>query len=198
MKLEVINAAIGTEQVNAVDARSVHKKLKSKQEFAHWIKKKVLNNPYFAENVDYILLDNLDKRGAAGAAGGSNKKDYALTIDTAKKVAMAEQTKEGDKVRDYFLKCERTALAKQEQQTPGSFIEALRLAADALEAREEAIATKARIGSRREATSMNRASQAVKKANKLKQELDQSKKSASIKRMYMDVWLDVYVDPNQD
>lgn len=51
--------------------------------------------------------------------------------------------------------------------------------------RDEAIETKAWIGNKREATAMNTASQAVKKANKLEKELDKSKEYCTIKRMSM-------------
>ena len=71
---------------------------------------------------------------------------------------------------------------------PRSYPEALRLHADEVERRElaeketqKAIREKSWIGSRREATAMNTASQKSREVEKLKRELDKSKEFASIK-----------------
>lgn len=88
--------------VKAVDARTLHGLLGSKKAFSTWMKKKVLDSPFFAENQDYIFYDQLVVKSGKGRP----RKDYALTINTGKKVAMAEQTVIGDKYRDYFLVCE--------------------------------------------------------------------------------------------
>ena len=104
--ISINKTVIGNEEVNSVDARELHTFLESKQQFADWIKSKVIDNAFFKKEFDWIELD-LSLRNSMKQKGGQNRKDYALTIDTAKKVAMAEQTAKGEEVRDYFIQCEK-------------------------------------------------------------------------------------------
>lgn len=113
----------------------------------------------------------------AGRYGGTFAHEL-LAISYAGWISPSFQLKVNQVFLDY-----RTGLLQP--AVPQSFPEALRLAAEAMEQRDRAIATKAEIGSRREATAMSTASNAVRKAVKLEAELDQSKEYCTVKRMQM-------------
>ncbi len=68
---------IWSRTVDAVDARIVHAFVGSKRQFGNWVKAKVVNNPFFEEHVDYILLAKSGEQNGNGH-GGHNRKDYAL------------------------------------------------------------------------------------------------------------------------
>ena len=106
MKMKEMIAITRNENGNEViNARDLHVQLESKQKFADWIKNKVVNNPFFDENEDFVLLPNSMKQ--TGGRGGHNKIDYAITLECAKRVAMAEQTAKEEEVRTYFLSIEK-------------------------------------------------------------------------------------------
>jgi anti-repressor protein len=88
----------------AVNARELHQKLGSKQEFAHWIKSRI-GKYGFVENQDYSSFDNFIKR----ETGGSVRKEYALSIDMAKELCMVENNEQGRMIRKYFIEMERKA-----------------------------------------------------------------------------------------
>lgn len=85
-----------------VNARELWKALGSKQEFANWIKNRI-ESYGFQENSDYISFDEVIKR----ATGATTKREYLLTLDTAKELAMVESNEKGQMVRRYFIEAEK-------------------------------------------------------------------------------------------
>ena len=87
---------------SAVSARELHQVLQSKREFATWIKDRI-NKYGFVENQDYEVFDNFVKN----SNGGRPQKEYALSLDMAKEIAMVEGNERGRMVRRYFIDAER-------------------------------------------------------------------------------------------
>lgn len=89
--------------------------------FVRWTNKNVINNKFAVENVDYIVLtrhkDELTKYKKA--------KDYILSLDFAKKLAMQVRNESGEKIRNYFLKCEQFAKTKETELQQSLFNELL-------------------------------------------------------------------------
>ena len=169
-------------EINSVNARELHEVLESKQDFSTWIKKR-LDEVDAVENVDFIKLHKkmeLSKTGQVGV-------EYILSTDISKEIAMLERIEVGNKVRSYFLEFEKMLKLNF---IPQDLPTALRAYANeveqkelALKQRDQALATKAWIGSKREATAMATASAAKRENERLKVELDKSKEWASIKKV---------------
>lgn len=101
-----------------VSARELYNKLGlSNGQFSRWAKSNILDNPFSAENEDWVGFD-IDVEG-------NKVRDYALIISFAKKIAMMSKSEIGDKIRDYFLECEK----KSQLYIPQTYSEALMLAA---------------------------------------------------------------------
>ncbi len=85
-----------------MDARQLHQFLGSKQQFSDWVKHRVADAD-LVENEDYgvCLINSSSKEcGVRGwTRGGSNAKDYWLTLDAAAEFSMLERNPKGTKTR---------------------------------------------------------------------------------------------------
>jgi len=95
---------ISGQEIQTVNARDLHAFLESKQEYANWIKNRIADYN-FSENEDFIGLTNLSNQ--KGRGGDRRSKDYIITLDMAKELAMVERSERGRQARKYFIECER-------------------------------------------------------------------------------------------
>ncbi|MBU4452890.1 antA/AntB antirepressor family protein, partial [Patescibacteria group bacterium] len=97
-----------------VNARELHGWLKVGRDFSTWIKERI-NKYDFTENLDYFItiansgngLSTQSKGKIVDAKTGKVlSKDYILTVDMAKELAMVENSEIGKQVRKYFIRVE--------------------------------------------------------------------------------------------
>ncbi|ENY2651877.1 antA/AntB antirepressor family protein [Salmonella enterica] len=100
--IPVFKGAINNESVLLCNARDLHKFLGVGKVFAAWITSRIAEYE-FVENQDYISFFQKGKK----PQGGRPTKDYHLTLDTAKELAMVERNDKGRQVRRYFIECEK-------------------------------------------------------------------------------------------
>lgn len=93
---------IGTDLVQTVNARELHVFLEVGSRFNDWIADRIKQHG-FVENQDFVSFTE----NSVKPKGGRPTKDYALTVNAAKHVSMAEHTEKGKEARDYFIECER-------------------------------------------------------------------------------------------
>ena len=119
----------------AVSARELHLFLEVQTPFTMWIDR--MFEYGFSENIDFEATNFFVNH--PNGIGGTTVKDYALTLDCAKEIAMLQRSERGKMARQYFIECEKQLRAKEQshQQIPQSFSEALRLAAEQAEKIEE-------------------------------------------------------------
>lgn len=114
INIKVVQKTINDEKKRFVNARELHKWLKVGKFFANWIKDRIEKYD-FVENFDYFItvanFGNGVRKRIDGIlidekTGKVISKDYILTIDMAKEIAMLENNEIGKKVRKYFIKTE--------------------------------------------------------------------------------------------
>ncbi|BDM87029.1 antA/AntB antirepressor family protein [Escherichia coli] len=84
--IPVFNGTIDNETILLVNARDLHSFLGVGRMFAHWVKERIAEYG-FVENQDFVIAcQNWQAKGR----GGHNRKEYHLTLDTAKELAMVD------------------------------------------------------------------------------------------------------------
>lgn len=115
--VKITQAKFGVDEVNAVNARDLHKALDSKKDFSSWIKARI-EKLGLVESRDYGVFTQMGEN----PLGGRPAKEYVVSIDIAKHLAMIEMTDKGRQVREYFIECEKKL---RKHQLPQTYAEAL-------------------------------------------------------------------------
>ena len=84
------------------DARALHGWLGVGDDFSTWMKRRI-REYRFEDAADYSA--SLRKNGGRGRS----RKEYLITIDMAKELAMVERTGRGRATRRYFIEMEKAA-----------------------------------------------------------------------------------------
>lgn len=98
--ITITKATINNEEVNAVNARDLHEKLEIETKFNTWMPRRI-EEYEFEEGRDFVT--NLSK------SHGRPSKEYIISLDMAKELAMVENNEQGRKIRRYFIEVEKNA-----------------------------------------------------------------------------------------
>lgn len=125
--IAITEQTLGDNLVPTVDARELHTFLEVGKVFGAWIQDRIQQYG-FVENQDFGVFSETGKN----PSGGRPTKDYALSLDMAKELAMVERNWRGRQARKYFIECEKR-LREQRQNTALDLRDPLRLTEVALQ-----------------------------------------------------------------
>ena len=88
-----------------LSARDLHQFLESKERFSKWYERMVSYG--FVENIDYRGVQKSTEVPNNGGLQTMELKDYQITIDMAKEIAMLQRNEKGKIARQYFIDIEK-------------------------------------------------------------------------------------------
>jgi anti-repressor protein len=115
INIKVIQKDFNGEKKRFVNARELYKWLGVGRDFSNWIKDRIKKYD-FVEDLDFFLtfakfgdgFDGFNKAKAIDPKSGKIlAKEYVISIDMAKELAMLENNEKGKMVRKYFIRVER-------------------------------------------------------------------------------------------
>ncbi|CDI01525.1 conserved hypothetical protein [Candidatus Competibacter denitrificans Run_A_D11] len=100
--IPVVASEFGDQTVQTVDGRTLHNFLEVKSQFRDWISNRI---------EEYGFESGKDFRDFfSESTGGRPTKEYTLTLNMAKELAMVERNAKGKQARQYFIECEQRLL----------------------------------------------------------------------------------------
>ena len=104
--ITITSATFEGATIPAINARDLHAFLGVKRDFNAWMQTQIKRARLVdgRDYLSYLQVGNLPE-------GGRPKTEYTITVDAAKHIGMMSGTDKGFEVRDYFIACERAALA---------------------------------------------------------------------------------------
>jgi anti-repressor protein len=116
---QLIKITTNEKNEQVVSARELYQGLElSMPHWSKWSLRNIENNRFVIEGQDW--------EGFTQEVNGNPVKDFAITIDFAKRIAMMAKTEKGEMFRTYFLECEKIAQSKQSVKLPTTYLEALK------------------------------------------------------------------------
>ena len=110
--IKITKSKINDEEINSVNARELHAFLESKQRFTDWIKDRI-EKWGFINNKDFMIIETAmnavhkNMKCDESEIKGPVKKEFIITLDMAKELAMIENNEKGKQARKYFIECEK-------------------------------------------------------------------------------------------
>ena len=109
---------INEQNLDTVNARDLHAFLEVGRDFNTWIKARI-NRYGFIEDEDFMCVENLSSPKRGSSKSRTQKvKEYFVTLDMAKELAMVELNDKGKQARRYFIDCEKQLV--EQRQLPAT------------------------------------------------------------------------------
>src|SRR5471030_1778985 len=111
-------AFVGGMFMQTTSARDLHAFLKVGKDFSSWMKDRIEQFD-FVENHDYVTTEELSSPNSGSSKSRPQRMvAYHLSLDMAKELSMVERNAQGKQARQYFIECERRAVAPARQLSP--------------------------------------------------------------------------------
>jgi anti-repressor protein len=131
--IKVEKTVIGGKRILSVSARELYIGLGlNHAHWARWSKENIEKNEFFLEGIDFIQFTIM-----ASPDNPRPPKDYVVSIEFAKHIAMQARTKKSHEYRGYMIHCETKAMAQLPDFTNPAI--AARAWADEVEAKQAAL-----------------------------------------------------------